>query len=73
MTQVKSVNLDELSSVYPITGKVKNIILNINTMLEAEGSKIQNGSCQQMNNHLSSGAQACSPLTLVQGEQQEDR
>lgn len=31
MTQVKSVNLDELSSVYPITGKVKNIILNIST------------------------------------------
>lgn len=42
-------------------------------MLEAEGSKIQNSSCQQMNNHLSWGGQACSPLTLIQEEQQEDR
>lgn len=52
MTPMKSVNLDELSLIYPVMGKLKNIFLSIGTVLEAEGSKFQNSPCPQVDYHI---------------------
>lgn len=54
MTQMKNVTLDELFGLSN-NKKPKGNILSFSARLETEDSKIQNGSCPQMNYHLLGG------------------